>query len=100
VLYLWLLGTFKGLNFNLFLAVFSAIFPHSDSLFHIIQSKSSDILFCIEKSDTHLKKKSYPPWEGILKMTPSSYVVKRNRVEPLEGEDKKIDLQEHAYGNY
>jgi hypothetical protein len=28
-------------------------------------------------------------WEGILKMTPSSYSVKRNRMEPLEGEDEK-----------
>jgi len=57
VLFSWLLGTFEGLNFNLFLAVFSAIFPHSDSLFHIVQSKISDILFCTEKSDTHLEKK-------------------------------------------
>jgi hypothetical protein len=28
-------------------------------------------------------------WERIVKMTPSSYSVKRNRVEPIEGEDKK-----------
>lgn len=54
----WLLGTFEGLKFNFFLAVFSAIFSHSNSLFDIAQSKSSDILFCTEKSDTHLKKKN------------------------------------------
>jgi hypothetical protein len=28
-------------------------------------------------------------WEGILKIAPSSYSVKRNRMEPLEGEDEK-----------
>lgn len=44
VLCSWLFGTFEGYNFNFFLAVFSAIFPHSGSLFHIAQSESSDIL--------------------------------------------------------
>jgi hypothetical protein len=28
-------------------------------------------------------------WEGMFKMTPSSYAVKRNRIEPLKGEDEK-----------
>jgi len=28
-------------------------------------------------------------WEGILKMTSNSYSVKRNRMEPMEGQDEK-----------
>jgi len=56
VLCSWLLGTFEGLNFNLFFAVFSAIFPHSDSLFRIVESKSSDFFSALRKV-TPIKKK-------------------------------------------
>jgi hypothetical protein len=36
-------------DFNFFLAMFSSIFPHSDSLFQILQSKACDIVYCDKK---------------------------------------------------
>jgi hypothetical protein len=35
------LALLRDFDFNFFLAVFSAIFPHSDSSFQILQSKSN-----------------------------------------------------------
>lgn len=37
------------INFNLLLIIFSEIFPFSDSLFAVLQNKTSDIYFCIKK---------------------------------------------------
>jgi hypothetical protein len=91
-----LLGTFEELHFNFLLVVFSAIFSHSNSLTHIAQSKISNILYCT--SNWHpFRKKSYPSWEGILKMTPSFQLVKRNRMEPIEGENKSWPTGEYLW---
>ena len=43
------LGLLREFDFNFFLAVFSATFPHSDRLFQILQPKSSDSVCCTEK---------------------------------------------------
>ena len=74
--------------------MFSAILPQSNSLLQI-QHKSSDNVYCTENNDNfklllqQFRDNFDSPWEGILKMTPSSYSVTRNRMEPLEGEDEK-----------
>jgi hypothetical protein len=74
--------------------VFSAILPQSNSLFQI-QPNSSENVYCTENNDNfklflqQFREDFDSLWEGILKMTPSSCSVKRNRMEPLEGEDEK-----------
>jgi len=74
--------------------VFSAILPQANSLFQI-QPKSSDNVYCTENNGNfklllqQFRENFDSLWEGILKMKPSSYSVKRNRMKPLEGEDQK-----------
>jgi hypothetical protein len=49
----------RDLDFNFFLGMFSSIFPHSDSLFQILQSKTCDIVHCnkkIKDFKTHLRQ--------------------------------------------
>jgi hypothetical protein len=89
----------RDFDFNFFLAVFSATLLHSDSLFQILQWKSNDIVYCAEEIGNfrlilqQFREDSDSLWEGIVKMTPSSYSVKRNGMELMEGEDKKLTYQ-------
>jgi hypothetical protein len=90
------LALLRDFDFNFYLAMFSAIFSHSSSLFQILQSKRSDTVYCTEKTEKfklllQLFRENFPDslWEEIVKMTPSSYSVKRNRMKPINGEDKK-----------
>jgi hypothetical protein len=49
----------RDFYFNFFLVMFSFIFPHSDNLFQILQSKTCDIVYCnkkIEDLKTHLRQ--------------------------------------------
>jgi hypothetical protein len=89
------LALLRDFDSNFSLAVFSATFPHSDSLFQILHSKSSDTVSCTEKIEKlklilqQFRKTFDSLWEELVKMTPSSYSVKNNKMEPTEGDDEK-----------
>jgi hypothetical protein len=98
------LALLRDFDFNFFLPVFSAIFPQSDSLFQILQSKSSDVICCTEETENlklilqQFREPSDSLWEGNVKMTPSRTQSKepgcnRWRV------NKKVDLPENVDGS-
>jgi hypothetical protein len=84
-------------DFNILLAVISAIFPHSDTLFQILQSKSVNIVYYTEKNDNfklilqQFRETFDSLWKGIAKMTPSSYSVKRNGKGPSVYRNNRCD---------
>jgi hypothetical protein len=85
----------RDFEFNFFVGMFSSIFPHSDSLFQILQFKTCDRVYCNKNNEdikTHLGqvRLNFESFcKEIVTTLPSIYSVKLNRMEPLEGEDKK-----------
>ncbi|XP_031329186.1 zinc finger MYM-type protein 1-like [Photinus pyralis] len=86
----------RDFDFNFFLDVFSAIFPHSESLFKILQSKISDIAYCNKKIDDfkshiqRMREEFSDIWERMERFT-SDYRPpnKRMRLDSIPEEDKK-----------
>jgi len=42
--------------FNILLQIYSLVFPFTQNLYNILQSKSMDILFCVKEIETTMKK--------------------------------------------
>lgn len=82
----------KDFDFNFFLTLFSCIFPHSDSLFKILQNKSNDIMYCMKKiEDFGIYLKQFRDtfecfWEGCNRERSEFQCIKRARVENTENE--------------
>jgi len=48
--------TLSGFDFNIFLQIYGLVFPFTQNLYNILQSKSMDILFCVKEIETTMKK--------------------------------------------
>lgn len=86
----------RDFDFNFFLKFFASIFPLSDNLFQVLQTKACDIVYCNKKIDDfkthlkHLRMQFESFWSESLSEFPKTYSLKRNRIESMEGEDKKL----------
>jgi len=48
--------TLSGFDFNILLQIYGLVFPFTQNLYNILQSKSMDILFCVKEIETTMKK--------------------------------------------
>ena len=46
----------SGFDFNILLQIYGLVFPFTQNLYNILQSKSMDILFCVKEIETTMKK--------------------------------------------
>ena len=76
--------------------LFSAIFPHSDILFNVLQNKLSDIAFCnkqIQTFKTHiegLRNNFENFWKGMDEFVRESCPPSKRSRDVVPGEDKKM----------
>ncbi|XP_063231899.1 zinc finger MYM-type protein 1-like [Bacillus rossius redtenbacheri] len=92
-----LLSHLNDFDFNFFLVIFSYIFPHSDSIFQILQTKISDINFCMKKIENFktflndFRNDFDRVWGNVCSECENTLpTAKRARVDFSSGEDRKV----------
>ena len=98
-----LISKLQDFNFNFLLVIFSLIFPHSDTLFQVLQKKAFDINFCVSKIEnftahlTRLREDFDSIWDktemAISHIDNDLLPSKRRKLETISGQDNKMSYR-------